>query len=164
MTESTYNTLRARINRHCPHLLELRFGCEAIIEDDRIIKLLGDKIESSIYAKNKCEIYYLYDWEDGSSNNHMWCAFKDLKILGTPPTLQDVLMAIEISTSSGEKNGDIEFWFGEKYAAYPNNAGILYMHLPQAELGEGTKKYNLALPLKDQTEEVGQFLLSIISE
>ena len=88
------------VRKEIPELMELSFGCEATLPDGELIKVLGDSLSEATYKEDKCEVYYLYNWESGRSDCHMWCAKKDLKIIGHPIHLEHWLRVLE------EKFGD----------------------------------------------------------
>ncbi|MDQ0316383.1 hypothetical protein [Amorphus orientalis] len=127
-----YQELRTRINKHCPWLMELRFGCEVVINntcatviygerenmdgEKYICTTLGSAVDLRIYLKPRKTDYH-----------------RLTKILGIPPTLQDVLAAIPASLYNGEQ-------------------------VRKSVLDH----YNLTKPLSDQSEETLDFLLSVI--
>ena len=115
--------------------MELSFGCEAILEGGEVVKLLGGEISSSIYKEDKCELYYLYDWQHGKSDAHMWCAKKDLEIIGHPIHLEHWLRVLAIN-----KDGEIDV-HSSKHLGEAHIAGIsLYV---QPDPDEDFIKFNL---------------------
>lgn len=96
-----YEQIRKRIVELVPELLELKEGCwifnEQAIEFDGCVEvdLEGKLIEVN---EDKEEVYYLVRYENPYNDEDLqhWLSKEEIQeILGTPPTLQDLLLAID---------------------------------------------------------------------
>lgn len=89
-----YEQIRKRINELVPELLELKFGCEVKVYVDgeytciRPIQYLD--YSDTLGIEWECEEYEVSTIQEMQSDELCF-----LEILGTPPTLQDLLLAIE---------------------------------------------------------------------
>lgn len=82
MTPTTQK-LRSLINKACPDLLELRFGCEvATLDGVRTVLWVTGRPEGSVMALDVCRQFLGFKWND------------EITILGTPPTLEHLLRAL----------------------------------------------------------------------
>jgi len=152
-----YNELRTRINKHCPHLMELRFGCELKVEDDDA--RLGPEVGKFIRVDDKdgkdiwADVAVLRQGivEGGSRYRVLEGAYIK-EILGIPPTLQDVLVAMQnnIDAMYSIMPSSMVKWEGV-FVTMDNINGI-----------EMRDKYDLTKPLSEQSEETLDFLLEVI--
>lgn len=127
-----YEELRKRINKHCPYLLELKFGCELLGEDGTVLFL--DPYMMTYSLEEKPHIL--------GRNEHEFIHFQTKEILGIPPTLADVLRALD-----GKDIG---------------NVGGTFVKITFDNWETLNVEYDLTLPLSDQSEETLDFLLSVI--
>lgn len=164
MTKSDkYNELRSRINKHCPELLELGWGCK--VRYDFRGKMAtytvaysgithrsigGLKVDMNEYAWIVLSRFGKVD-----SGTTKKVKVSELgKILGHPPQLQHVLRAVRVSLHS----------------KMPHRYGIDDLGRFIAIFGYGVDEhcelrhigYNLSLQLSEQEEIVLDFLLEII--
>ena len=91
MPKSSYEQLKEIIIKAVPEIVRLKFGCRISR------KLEGNKwIESTcltgIYNQND-DNHYLLVYE-GGTNKELFLDFEEIKIIGRPITLEDVLKAV----------------------------------------------------------------------
>lgn len=135
MTNPTpYNQLRQLLTERLPHLKELSFGCEIKLRDfDQnhifLTEYIGDQ---RFYTE------HIYDETIYSFENGVYIP----EIIGHPPTLQDVLLVIDIKRS------------GIETAYRTKSAGL---DLPFCE-----ETYDLTKPLADQSDETLLALIELI--
>ncbi len=94
MTLDLYNFILDRIHEACPETMMLKFGCEYI----------DHKGDVMIFVRMSANHYYGI-LKRSMSNVLYSCVKSDAKILGTDPTLADVLRTIE-TKSNRKRNGD----------------------------------------------------------
>ena len=138
--QTTYNKLRQILTDRLPHLKELSFGCEIEVDYNDEPNLVSvHTIRECIYENG--EVRYI-----GTCDNNNWYTndWRELKkeIIGHPPTLQDVLLAID------------KKYEGSVFITISPNGFI-----ETSGLKEDTITYNLNLPLSQQSDET---LLEII--
>lgn len=96
MTHSEkYTELRRRINHYVPELGELRVGCETLLAN-------GDVWQRAIYIYHNALGHHFLNDETGIVEVVPFERSAVVKILGTPPTLEHVLRAIEASQDVGD--------------------------------------------------------------
>lgn len=130
----------AKIRELCPELMELSFGCEVLLED-----MPDFKNYIGIYVGQK------FDHETDKfinlclhpNGNKVYPLDIKYKILGHEPQLQHVLSAIDNSINS---------W---SFSIYAN--GVMKTTNSNIEV-----KYDLTKPFAEQSEEVYQFLASVL--
>lgn len=142
MTPKLYNKLRQKINKHCPYLLDLSFGCEVEVR-------YLDEFTRPYGKKEKTKYLNLSETMLGQIDTEVTIT----KILGHPPTLSDVLGAIN------KLNPAIPI---QSYGCWPHNKKHDFGK--SIEWGEIKGfNWNLSKPyLKDQPDELGEWLDKII--
>lgn len=137
--KTTYNKLRQILTDKLPHLKELSFGCEIEVDYNDEPNLVSvHTVRECIYENG--EVRYI-----GTCDNNNWYTnvWKELKkeIIGHPPTLQDVLLAMGDKLSNDTYNYEASLLLGLNCDYINNNT------------------YNLNKPLSEQSDKT---LLEII--
>lgn len=142
--QEKYQTLRTRINKHCPHLMELRFGCEVVTKVP---------IGNDLYNTRVLDVVDEKLWLDGGKM--LVQSTKDVikEVLGIPPTLQDVLRASRLSNTPSIQIDMSGFLY--RVAESP-------VDHPLSTAWEVGPRFDLTKPLSEQSKETLDFLLSVI--
>lgn len=147
--------LKQIIKEAVPEIMELKTGCRFYFPNGADCMIA--------YRYDKYTEFYCYwpkiGWKfDSLRNKHL----EDIKILGRPITLEDVLRAIGKLDKYNPKNTS-EFiaidcngeWSNEKTQSL--NGGIFKI------LGNGVNSWQLGLPLDQQPQETINFLLEVLN-
>lgn len=161
MKNELYATLRERIVKVVPEIMELKFGCRFKWMSDKVDKdgefieesytvfsayeyedVLSGKDGFSIYAVKKGETQTAsfdspFDYEDGQT------FFDFAEILGRDITLADVLRAIDTFCEIDSNGSFLTYKDGEQYERSP-------------------KEWDFVSPLHEQSDELGEWLLTFI--
>lgn len=140
-----YNALRDRLNELLPERLELRFGCE-------FISPKGE--QHFIYHCSQNHPFWLEAKTDGTNCKYLDFEKKgEFKILGTPPTFQEVLLAIDIKYR--HKNGYREYLIcTDGYLTTQDDLS--------GTGGTNGLHYVLTLPLSEQSPETLEAILTLL--
>ena len=125
--------LEAKIQEAVPEIMELKFGCRVLLEND---------VKRTILKDNNGKGYYFSVLE-----NDLTLIREGIEeILGRPITLEDVLMAIDIS----KKKTPLVVGINGEFSEEIQNGW------------KGHETWKLGSPLQDQPEETIDFLHSLI--
>jgi len=128
--------LTEKIIEAVPEIMELKFGCEVIVETSKA------GLQQTVITGWMSDGKYM-TWSFGEK------AEKDIKkILGRPITLEDVLRAIE-------KNPPIEPFF-------VSITGHFHKQFENGDMSSTLAKWQLGKPLSEQSPETLQFLERIL--
>ena len=132
--------LEAKIQEAVPSIMELKFGCEVLVQIDDEFR---EKNVVSKMGVNEIGI-------DVEGNFHDIEAIKEadfIEILGRPITLEDVLMAIDIS----KKKTPLVVGINGEFSEEIQNGW------------KGHETWKLGSPLQDQSEETIDFLHTLLT-
>jgi hypothetical protein len=144
-----YDRLREKINQMFPERMELKFGCE-FTNGDGIYRIVHDDAPKNVWRTSSLK----------NPNHGIGFCSKDQfckhKILGTPVTMDEVLMALngclQAKTFRLECNGDLyQINYKEgKYGWFEDGKPVLVCELP------------LSLPVSEWPDETIDAVLKLI--
>jgi len=154
MRQELYATLRERIVKIVPEITELKFGCRT---NHGYISGEFESLGSRKYATSFCA-----QFDSNTINGHLFTK-SQLKILGRDIQLADVLRAMQ----------EVDLPDDEFLAAYPyrdtKQKDFWLCHKKERDFDMNREEYvissmrwNLDLPLHEQSDELGEWLLTVI--
>lgn len=157
--DELYNAIRERLNEMIPERLKLKFGCEVRLFSDYIdtaTVLWGECVQCKKHKGNLqedcyqecelvegCELYANYYGENESTTEpySVFVPKEKLEILGTPPTLQEILLALDLVSADIIK---------------------ISANMMRIEVNEKVAIYNLSKPVKEQETSTLQAIYELI--
>lgn len=88
--------LEAKIRELCPELMELREGCQILIDDGRTMYFGLDEIESKVIKEGEKKIY-TREWYAEGDYGLVRCKNEVEKIIGHPIRLEHVLRTLALA-------------------------------------------------------------------
>ncbi len=141
-----YNEIRDILNKRFPDRLELKFGCEVQKSKQEYFSGITDKDIYTIYTTSG---YKLHCLDCNMNVYHSYIKGEIAKILGTPPTLQEILRAIHFTAQTTTKDDKAI-----------DSTGMFR----DADSGGRLFQYDLTLPLQEQSEETLQSIYELIKK
>ncbi len=166
-----YEKIRERLNELIPSRLKLKVGCEFEVIDEGVWHFSGHwtnpkspiRYENEGYmlvkhgmgwSGHECETKEVYTVSDGNDVQN-----ENIKVLGTPPTLQEVLLALAKTPHIYDVEVEV---CTAGYTNKPIRCEIV-ARWDTSENGVPTRiLYDLTKDLKDQSEETLQSILRLL--
>lgn len=131
--DELYNKIRTRLNALIPSRLELRFGCEVLTDGEVMVTRHWNTSNDSldVYAPGRIDDFH-----------HEFNLYpNEYIVLGTPPTLQEILLALDLVSADIIK---------------------ISANMMRIEVNEKVAIYNLSKPVKEQETSTLQAIYELI--
>lgn len=149
-------TIRQACIEANPEIVELKFGCEFESKGEKFIFIRDDGVSY--------QVMFPEEYVSGFAREN------DIKIIGRPITLADVLMAVKEADNpfvlDVKANGDYFTIYVRETNLYPAVVGVVSAmdKLMKKTKGFSGRVWNLALPLSGQSEETLDFIIKILEK
>lgn len=152
--QQLYSTLREKMNELLPERLELKFGCEVIPyrrEYEKGVQPLTilDVRNVNEMRGTTCEVYKK---NENGVGNVSYESHLDLRILGTPVTLQEILRVLPFQEYTTET-----YWSDD-------NSLRIYFFANFSGGRDSKVTFDLTLPVSEQSVETLEWIIKTISE